>query len=471
MEKNETNKTILIVVIAIIALCGCITVSCCAFTFYALSHIDKNKVGEFVSNAPIDSEIETILSAEHPVDPETETGVETELPADGLTAEELKIIQLTEETRGITAETKLAPIYKTTEELRQDMIEQLQETTDEELADELGLYNILGFAPEDFDLRQFYVDLYTEQIAGFYDPDENAMYLITDIDPRENALTLAHEYTHYLQYNYEPFDEVLNYDDDFCEENGETCIVIDALVEGDASLTENLLDVEETILKAPEDQSGEAASSGVFDNAPKFFQDSLLFPYIYGFDFVAYHYLKGGFDAVNDLFINLPESVEQIMHPEKYLKDSPVSVTLEPFRSMIAGNFEIVQEDVLDEADIMELLGSGYDTEWQLSERQAAAGAEGWGGGSYIFARSEGKPLFFSKVIWDSEDEAKEAETTFSMYSDKRFGNRNDGSFWQAADGSVVYLIRQGDVLYWMILPDNFEADTLVETILHGSAL
>ena len=159
------------------------------------------------------------------------------------------------------------------------------------------------------------------------------------------------------------------------------------------------------------------------------------------------------------------------MHPEKYLTDSPVNVTLEPVRSMIVSDFESVKEDVLDEADIMDLLGSGYNADWQLSERQAAAGADGWGGGSYIFARKDGKLLFFTKVIWDSEDEAKEAETTFRMYSDKRFGNQTDGSAWQTADGSAVYLIRQGDVLYWMILPDNFEAETLVETILHGSAL
>lgn len=467
MENNETNKTILIVVIAIIALCGCLMVSCCAFTFYTLSRVDKNKFSEIIRSGEQETvSVPGFQEAHDTTDPDAD-----EETYEGLTADEQKIIHLTETTRGITSETKLAPVYKTSDELRQELIEQLEETTDEELADELALYNILGFAPEDFDLRQFYVDLYTEQIAGFYDPDENAMYLITDIDPRENALTLAHEYTHYLQYNYEPFDEVLNYDDDFCAENGETCIIIDALIEGDASLTENLIDVEETVLQAPEDRSDTSVSTSVFDNAPKFFQDSLLFPYLYGFDFVAYHYLKGGFEAVNDLYLNLPESVEQIMHPEKYLQDQPAAVTAEPFRSMIVKDFEIVKEDVLNEADIMEVLGSGYDADWQLSERQAAAGAEGWGGGAYIFARKDGKPLFFSKVIWDSEDEAKEAETTFQMYSDKRFGSRDEKSYWQAGDGSDAYLIRQGDILYWMILPDNFDADTLVETILHGSAL
>ena len=57
------------------------------------------------------------------------------------------------------------------------------------------------------------------------------------------------------------------------------------------------------------------------------------------------------------------------------------------------------------------------------------------------------------------------------MYSDKRFGNQIEEDLWQTADGSAVYLIRQGDVLYWMILPDNFDAATLVDTIRYGSAL
>ena len=115
MDKNNTNKTILIVVIAIVVLLGCMLVSCCAASLYFLSRVDRNKVSELISNAPDDVDIETITTAD---------AVETQT-IDGLTADELKIIQLTEETRGITAADKMAPIYKTEEELRQDLIDQL----------------------------------------------------------------------------------------------------------------------------------------------------------------------------------------------------------------------------------------------------------------------------------------------------------------------------------------------------------
>ena len=176
MDNKETNKTLILVLIAILALCGCMIISCCAAAVYSMSRMNRDTIIEFLSNGT-----ETLPSLN---DPDSSSGMQSEeevQTAEGLTSEEQKIISITEEIRGITAENKLAPIYKSSDELRQDLISDLQEVTDEEFAEELGLYKILGFAPDDFDLRQFYVDLYTEQIAGFYDPEENAMYLIADI--------------------------------------------------------------------------------------------------------------------------------------------------------------------------------------------------------------------------------------------------------------------------------------------------
>ena len=80
--------------------------------------------------------------------------------------------------------------------------------------------------------------MYTEQIAGFYDPKTNQMYLIENESSYDNALTLAHEYTHFLQYNNPNFSQTLKHDDDYCIYNPENCLVIDAIIERDATLTE-----------------------------------------------------------------------------------------------------------------------------------------------------------------------------------------------------------------------------------------
>lgn len=461
---SERDKTLLIVILALVSLCGCFVVSCCAAGFYMVSRADRNTIQEILSNNSINNISETGHD-------KTDTALEENDP-DTLSDAEQTIINETEKTRKLSSPEKLAPIYLSEDDIRKKLIDQLDEVSDKELADELALYNLLGFAPKDFDLRQFYVDLYSEQIAGFYDPDDNQMYLIKSYSPYKNAMTLSHEYTHYLQYNNPDFNKLLQRDDDFCEENGETCMIIDALIEGDASLTENLIDTDAVLNQYRiNSDTASPSSNDVFLKAPKFFQDSLLFPYTYGFDFVSYHYLKGGYDAVNNLYIDPPQSIEQIMHPEKYLKDSPVETAIDPFRTIISDKFEIIREDVLNEADIKMIFSCGYNEDWQLSDRQANTGAEGWGGGSFIFAENEGNYLLFSKLIWDTENDAKEAESLFALYGDKRFGAHDAENTWVTDDNSTVRLIRQDDILYWMILPDNFEKDALIDLIQNGSIL
>lgn len=454
---SEKDKTILIVIIAFVVMCGCVVVSCCAASLFIATRVERNSDSVMIKD---DAEKISFIT-----DDEI-----SEKSSDGLSEAEHLIVRETERIRGLTAEKKLAPVYQTEDELRSYLIDQLKEATDEELRDELNLYYILGFAPKDFDLRQFYIDMYTEQIAGFYDPEKNSMYLIENDSPYNNAVTLAHEYTHFLQYNNPEFKDILMYDDDYCEENGEECIILDSIVEGDATLTENLIDVDSLLGIYKDDSNVSNTESAVFDNAPKFFQDSMVFPYLYGYDFVLYQYMKGGFEKVNDLFLNLPESVEQIMHPEKYLVDKPVNVTLEPFRSIFSDQFEIIQDDVLNESDILMILASGYENDWQLNERQAAAGASGWGGGSFLFGENDDQFAFFSKTVWDSVKEAEEAETVFALYSDKRFGSPVNENEWKD-DAFNVYLIRQDDILYWMIFPTSYNSDTLLDMIRNGMVM
>lgn len=470
---SEKEKTILIVVLAVLALCGCLVVSCCAGTMFVFSHADQNTFIELLGGSLTSDQNDSVPNFDAIPDDEISfSNDRNDVDENGLSRAEQLVIAETEKIRGLSADEKFAPVYQTEAELREYMIDELNEVTDEDFDKELGLYKILGFAPENFDLRQFYVDMYSEQIAGFFDPEDNLMYLIEDDSPYNNAVTLSHEYTHFLQYNHPEFKDILNYDDDFCEKNGETCIVLDALIEGDATLTESLVDVDSLIGSYRSNSGTQSnADTSVFDSAPKFFQESLLFSYVSGYDFVSYHYLKGGFDKVNELYLNLPQSVEQIMHPEKYLKDAPVTVMMEPFRSIISNDFEIINEDVLNESDIKMLLSCGYDQNWQLTDRQASAGADGWGGGSFIFARNNGSPLFFSKVVWDSVKDAEEAEQAFGLYSEKRFGPSTDVNVWKSEDGSSVHLIRQDDVLYWMILPDNFDTNSFIDLIRHGSVL
>src|SRR5256886_10974409 len=55
---------------------------------------------------------------------------------------------------------------------------------------------------DSLDLRRTMIDLLTEQVAGYFDPDSNALYIPTDIDPSQARLVISHELVHALQHQY-----------------------------------------------------------------------------------------------------------------------------------------------------------------------------------------------------------------------------------------------------------------------------
>ena len=181
---SEKEKTILIVVVALLFLCGCFLMSCCAGSLLLISRMDRDSIIEVLNESSFSSQLNADNQTEEIQISDSDWDERDE---NGLTNVEKLVIDSTEKARGLSSQTKFAPAYQTEDELREFMTDQLEDVTDDELEDELGLYNILGFVPKDFDLRQFYVDLYTEQIAGFYDPEENKMYLIEGDTPYNNA--------------------------------------------------------------------------------------------------------------------------------------------------------------------------------------------------------------------------------------------------------------------------------------------
>lgn len=476
MNEKGKNTTLIIVIIAAILLICCFISACCAASVYFFLRSDSSTSLESL----LDDE-DTIIEKIDPSKSENESGSESDsatpnemdtVDESGLTANQRLIIEKAEEIRGLSADIKLAPIYQTQDELRAYMLDELYADTDEdEFTEQEELYRLLGFIPADFDIEQFYLDMYTEQIAGFYDSETDKMYLIDGGSELDNSLTLAHEYTHYLQYNNSLFSDKLREIDNNCDEDGELCVVMDAIVEGDATLTEYLIEAEKDLgLEQNYDTTDETADTSVFDSAPKFFQDSLLFPYTYGYNLVSDAYMKGGFDKVDQLYQNPPASVEQVMHPEKYPSDVPTDVNIEPFTTLMGQTCEMVFDNVLNEADFSWLIGSGYEDEWQLTARQVETAATGWDGGSFQQARCDGKPLFFTKMVWDSEKDAEEAFDALELYSDLRFENKEDG-YWTDAEGERVDLIRQNDIVFWMITPDTYNAQSLLDLINTGSAL
>jgi len=193
-----------------------------------------------------------------------------------------------------------------------------------------------------------------------------------------DKIVFAHEYTHALQDQH--FDlSSLPLD---LEGNSDIALAALALVEGDAVLSmdnymmENLdLDALLAIL-----QEAEEVDQGELDSAPQFIQEELLFPYEAGLEFVSELDQWGG---INAAYADLPESTEQIMHPEKYLeRDSPQEVSMPDLAPALGEEWSQLDSDTLGELYV----GIYLDT--YIADVAADTAAAGWDGDRYIYLKS-----------------------------------------------------------------------------------
>jgi hypothetical protein len=331
----------------------------------------------------------------------------------------------TESIRGLEADPNLPFNYLTREELEQRMLEDFEEDNpEEEIDDAQSIMVMLGFIGPDLDLEEFYIALLTEQIAGFYDPEDDGLYLVSEeqsMGPMDQY-TLSHEFVHYLQDQnfdlmrppfYDPDDAEVETDDD--ASFAATC-----LVEGDAVLTSEFwlmkyMDPEDMMDMYSESDD---YSSEVLDSAPEYIYESLLFPYVEGAEFVRYIYEEGGYEAVNKAFSEPPSTTEQIYHPEKYMKgEKAVEIKLEDISSELGSGWELDYDNVLGEFDVYQLFDPYFkDT------NDVETAAAGWGGNRYhYYSNGVGGELLLQSYVWDSEKDAQEFAAAFAQYVKARF--------------------------------------------------
>lgn len=367
----------------------------------------------------------------------------------------------TEEIRGLT---ELEPIdvrFMTNAELEQKLIEELTEDyTPEEWARDESLLKLLGFLEENDDYYDIMLGLYTEQIAGFYDPEEKYLALISGEETLSayDRLTLSHEITHALQDQYyhldkPPYDnpDSTDYDADFAA----SC-----LVEGDATLTMTLYQETFTSEDYAEilEEYGDVETTQ-FDNAPQYIQNSLLFPYTQGETFVSKLFKRGEFEAVDAAYSDPPTSTEQVLHPEKYFaREMPVPVECPEITSSLGEGWTLADTNVLGEFDIDELLMT------ELSETDADDGAEGWGGCQYRFYSNagSGENLLVIDLKWDTPEEAEEFAGLFGEYVENRYG-QEEGSYeldggwavWDAEKQGSAAISLEDDETLVVLATDN----------------
>ncbi len=112
--------------------------------------------------------------------------------------------------RGLVFKEAVETRFLTQEELEQKLIEDLNEDyTPEEWERDEAILKLLGFIEEGQDYYQMMLEIYTEQIAGFYSPTDKYLALIAGEEKMTayERLILSHELTHALQDQYYHLDQ------------------------------------------------------------------------------------------------------------------------------------------------------------------------------------------------------------------------------------------------------------------------
>lgn len=264
------------------------------------------------------------------------------------------------------------------DELERRVREDIVEDPEEFAADE-ALYKTLGLLSEAADFEQILVDLYGEQVAGFYDGETGEIV----VPAREDGFsiiqqgTIVHEFVHALTDQHFSFHDT--FDTMITEDRLDQAAAYQALIEGDASLAEVLW-----VQTLPQEQIGQFLAESLefdteaLDSAPRFLVESLLFPYDSGLAFTQSLYQdSNSWDMVNDAYSTMPDlpaSTEQVITPEDYRRDLPMEVTIP---DVDVPGYELQRTSVWGEHGFRLMLNQGEGTE------TVAEAADGWGGDSY----------------------------------------------------------------------------------------
>jgi hypothetical protein len=254
-------------------------------------------------------------------------------------------------------------------------------------------YRLFGLLPDTLALRSLLLDIYTEQVAGYYDPDSAMLFGVAGADRSQLRLVLAHEMVHALQGQYLPLDSILK-----ATANNDRLTAAQAILEGQATLASlDVLAPGQGVSKNPqfwemyrEQVQRQQGTMPVFARAPLVLRQSMIFPYLDGAEFM--HWWETSHADTLPYGPRMPVSTEQILHPDRYERgDTPLALR---FPADGGG----IYEDVLGESEVRVLIAALAG-----SDEVQTVMPIGWGGDRFRVYDTPGGPALVWYVVWDDE--------------------------------------------------------------------
>ena len=283
---------------------------------------------------------------------------------------------------------------------REELVRYLESKLDEELPEEearatVEAYALFGLVPNTLDLREVLLALYTEQVAGFYEPDSTALFVMDDQPEALLEGLLVHELVHAVQDQWVDLgaltDPTLGSDRATAAqaaiEGHATLVMLEYMAEQaqgtpvDLGALPNFANLLRSQLEGARDQFPALAA------APPVIQESLLFAYLEGAGYVHGLWAQG--DRVAPFGEYLPKSTEQILGGTA--DDVPIEL------AMSVSGADILHEDVLGRLELGVMLD-------QHLGPGSARFADGWGGDRYVLVEvGTGERGLIWYSVWDDE--------------------------------------------------------------------
>jgi len=304
------------------------------------------------------------------------------------------------------------------DQVRDFLVEKLREPeVQKQIANQEALYKVLGLLPDTMHVTDLFVRVLTEQIIGYYDPKSKVLYVVNGAPEEYAGITIMHELVHALQDQYMNLDslEHITGDDD-------RAAAVQSVIEGQATYEQIYLMVGGSGNIAAQLPGGwdqmrqeirdAQKTQPVFASAPMVIQETLLFPYINGAEFVkrynARHKVRLPFDR-------MPASTKQVMHDTAFFgtpPDEASTIELPP----IAGT--------MDQNNFGEFGTRLFIFKHTQDQDRSIRASNGWDGDRFALVKTPAGNAVVWVTVWDTRGDAAEFMSAIDDVMAKRFNVR-----------------------------------------------
>lgn len=378
-----------------------------------------------------------------------------------LVAQIEEIAATVESMREMTFDEVPTPQFVTQEEVAEQIVEDLDEYTEEEAELDRRLLAALGAVAEDADLREMLLETLAEQVAGRYEQDTGELVVVAEAGEEPlgptDRVTLVHELGHAL------VDQRIGLPDlgvEIEEGREDSSTAAQAVVEGDATLlmlqyAQQHLTVDEQRRMA-EEQRELAGQMQALDALPHYVRRTLMFPYEEGTVFAAQVHQQRGWQGLDEALRDPPETTLEILAPEHYLSGDRGAATV---REAVdpGADWEREARRGFGAADLLFLFEApGDEPEAALSG--SLDRATGWRGGEMVLWGDGERDLAAVLLVGDGELCTSVADWYRAAFPAHEEDEDREGSITWVGDDREAHLACDGTDVRLGIGPDRDSA-------------